>query len=496
MSVSARLEPAFFSVRPAATAESVLHLRNTGEIVEAYRFELVGAPAEWGMVEPAELSLYPGTAGTVAIRVSPPRGTEPEAGRYPFAVRAVPVERPEDVQVPEGVVEVLPAADLEAGLVARTRRGRLGARFQIAVRNAGNIAAVIAADAQEPDGKLRFRARPEAEDFQPGDEGHFRVVARPRRLMLKGRGRTHSFRVTVTLREVPPDGAPEAEPEPAPELAPQPAPETLSKTLDAVYEQRPIIPAGAGKMLAAAVALAALFAAAWFFMVKPAVTSAANSTASHVAAAVLAQQTSAPAGAASSPGNQGAPTPSKPGSGSASRTPSPSGTTTPSPKPTSATSPSPSPSPSPSKPSPTGPSAPGTTPTTPAPPPTPSTPATTTANFDTSLAVQVKPGQSGTATFTTPARSTFMITDYVLENPQGDYGTIVVNVNGRQVSVLALEDFRDDDYPWVTPLEVPAGAHVSITVNCNAAGTPPNAVPPTTCSESGLFNGTMTTVSK
>jgi hypothetical protein len=109
----------------------------------------------------------------------------------------------------------------------------------------------------------------------------------------------------------------------------------------------------------------------------------------------------------------------------------------------------------------------------------------------------VKPGQSGAATFTTPARSTFMITDYVLENPQGDYGTITVTINGRQVSVLALEDFRDDDYPWVTPLEVPAGAHVTITVSCSAAGTPPNAVPPPAlCSESGLFNGTMTTVSK
>ena len=244
-------------------------------------------------------------------------------------------------------------------------------------------------------------------------------------------------------------------------------------------------------MLAAVAAVAALFTAAWFLMVKPAVTSAATTAAGSVASSVAQQQASgyAPAGAASSLGHQGSPTAGGPASGSAPKTPTPSGTTTPTPTTASATSSSAA------KPSTTSPSA-GAPSTTGATPTTPKAPTTSTANYDTSLAVQVKPGQSGTATFTTPAHGTFMITDYVLENPQGDYGTITVTVNGTQVSMLALEDFRDDDYPWVTPLAVPAGAHVTITVSCAAPGTPPHGTPPTTCSESGLFNGTMTTINR
>lgn len=51
-----------------------------------------------------------------------------------------------------------------------------------------------------------------------------------------------------------------------------------------------------------------------------------------------------------------------------------------------------------------------------------------------------------------------MITDFVLENPQGDYGTI--------------------------------------TVLCDAPGTPPDVKQPTTCNGSALLNGTMSTVSQ
>lgn len=467
---------------PGATAEVVLHLRNTGEIVEAYRFDLVGTPAGWGEVEPAELSLYPGTSGTATVRLSPPRGTEPEAGRYPFALRVVPTERPEDVQVPEGMVEVLSAAELEVGLVARTRRGRFGARFQVAVRNAGNAAGTVVVGAAEPDGRLRLRARPGAEDFDPGEGGHFRVGVRPRRLILKGRGRAHAFHVTVGLEDALPaeeaetsSPAPDRTSETATETATATATATASKTVDAVFEQVAVIPAGAGKVAAAVVAVAALCAAAWFALVKPAVTSVATTEASHVAAAVVQQQASsyAPAAATSPPGRSR----SAPGSGS---TPAPA---TPTPSAPSSASPSASAA--------TAPTAP---PATPASTPKPAT--TATADFDTSLAVQVAAGKSGSATFTVPARSTFMVTDYVLENPQGDYGTITVTVSGTQVSVLALEDFRDDDYPWVTPLAVPAGAHVAITVDCRAAGAPPQAKPPTACSESALFNGTMTTVSR
>lgn len=454
MSVSTRLEPASVAVSPGTSAEVTLHLRNAGEIVEAYRLELVGAPAGWGAVEPAELSLYPGTAGTATVAFSPPAGTEPEAGTYPFALRVVPVERPEQVEVPEGAVEVLPAVDLDARLLARTRHGRLGARFQIAVRNAGNAAALIAVSAAEPDGKLRLRSRPASESLAPDEQGHFRIKARPRRLILKGSAQTHRFSVTVAPPEAPsPDQVP-----------------FQARTAEAVFEQRPIVPKGAGKAVAALAAVLALCVAAWYALVKPVVTSVASSAAdtqaSQMAAAVVRQQQASASAAAAEAG-------ASPQVGGVSATPL-------GPSPTATASAAASASPA--------------SPASHAPPP-PHSATTTTADYDTSLVVLAHAGKSAGATFTAPAHSTFRITDYVLENPQGDFGTIMVTVNGTRVSVLALEDFRDDDYPWVTPLQVPPGASVTVTVDCAAPGTPPDRKQPATCDESALFNGMMTVVS-
>jgi hypothetical protein len=80
----------------------------------------------------------------------------------------------------------------------------------------------------------------------------------------------------------------------------------------------------------------------------------------------------------------------------------------------------------------------------------------------------------------------------VVQNPQGDAGTVVVST-GRDAPVLrlALENFRDSDYHFVTPILVPAGGRVTITVDCRKVGRPVNAPTPSWCSESLFLGGTM-----
>ncbi|MGC5412560.1 hydrolytic protein, partial [Streptomyces sp. DT225] len=52
------------TVSPGAEATTTLTVRNDGDIVEAYTLDVVGDCAAWTTVEPARVSLYPGTSET------------------------------------------------------------------------------------------------------------------------------------------------------------------------------------------------------------------------------------------------------------------------------------------------------------------------------------------------------------------------------------------------------------------------------------------------
>ena len=58
MSLWTSLEPASASVEPGGSAQVRLRVRNTGDVVDEYRFEPVGALAPWTRVEPQTLRLY------------------------------------------------------------------------------------------------------------------------------------------------------------------------------------------------------------------------------------------------------------------------------------------------------------------------------------------------------------------------------------------------------------------------------------------------------
>ncbi|MEU8588796.1 hypothetical protein AB0C59_17620, partial [Streptomyces sp. NPDC048664] len=102
MSLWTSLEPASVTVDPGASARVRLRLRNTGDVVDEYRFESVGPISPWTTVEPQTLRLYPGTTGTVELTFAPPRTPDAAAGPHPYAVRITPTEHPESVTVPEG----------------------------------------------------------------------------------------------------------------------------------------------------------------------------------------------------------------------------------------------------------------------------------------------------------------------------------------------------------------------------------------------------------
>jgi hypothetical protein len=110
----------------------------------------------------------------------------------------------------------------------------------------------------------------------------------------------------------------------------------------------------------------------------------------------------------------------------------------------------------------------------------------------------VAPGASKSDEFPVPTGSTLRVTDLVLNNPQGDFGTMTLSQvppgGGTPVTLIqvALENFRDNDYHFQTPITVPGDGSFQMTVTCRTVGTPPDGTPPAAaCNDALVFSGTL-----
>jgi hypothetical protein len=110
-------------------------------------------------------------------------------------------------------------------------------------------------------------------------------------------------------------------------------------------------------------------------------------------------------------------------------------------------------------------------------------------------------GSPASKTFTVPKGQTLDLTDFVFENPQGDFGTMQLTLGNTTLFNLALENFRTNDFHFIAPIEARAGQLLTLTVQCNVVGVPPGQAPgsgptPKRCATGAFFGGTVTEVPK
>ena len=109
---------------------------------------------------------------------------------------------------------------------------------------------------------------------------------------------------------------------------------------------------------------------------------------------------------------------------------------------------------------------------------------------DISPRLNVVVGGAGSDTFDLPGPDdTFSLTDVVLSNPQGDFGRAQVIVDDEVLLEHALENFRDLDFHFVSPITV--NDDVTLAVQCRSPGEPPDAAKPNTCDVSVLLGGEL-----
>lgn len=446
MSLTASLDASSVSAAPGEETAVPLQVRNSGATVEEYRFEVVGACAAWSSVEPAVLSLYPGDTRTVSLMLRPPRDATVPAGETPFGIRVVPTGEQDRTVVPEGRVTVLPFTATTAELVPRSSHGSRRGRHQLAVDNRGNTPVTVRLGAQ-PGTELARVAFDVAElQVGPGQAEFGRLRVRPAKRMWRGTPVTHPFQVFAATQVA------EGEEPVAPVL------------VDGSYQQEPLLPRWLPRALVTAAVLLIALAGIWYALLRPAVKSAAREavTPEAVRSAAAADKSEAPNGGdtagAGADGGAGDTAGADAGAGASTPTPSPSAEAE------------------------AGASAGAGT----------DDGAATPTSAQVRVRDSVGGGTNAATALQVPKGHTFQLTDIVVQNPQGDAGTVVISA-GTNSSVLSLglENFRDSDYHFVTPILVPAGGKVTMTIDCRKVGKPVGARTPARCSESLFLGGTM-----
>jgi hypothetical protein len=252
MGATANLLTAALDVEPGAEATTRLQVRNTGTVVDEFRFDVVGPAAPWTTVVPDVLPLFPGDEGTVTIHVAPPRLPTTPAAELPFGIKVNSREDPEGSVVEEGTVTIAAFSDVTAELVPRTSRGRRGAIHNLAVDNRGNTTLDARLSANEPNGLLRSSVVPPTISAPPGSAAFAKVRLRPVKRFLRGPSKTHPFQARVERDNADP------------------------LVLDGAMLQDPLLPSWAIKALALLVAVVIVAAVLWLALVKPQIKAAAK----------------------------------------------------------------------------------------------------------------------------------------------------------------------------------------------------------------------------
>jgi hypothetical protein len=447
MGAAASLTNAVLAVEPGEQVSVEIMVRNTGTVVDQFTCEVIGDAAGWTTVEPASVSLFPGAEQAVQVGFHPPRAPNIPAGPMPFGIKISPKEDPLGSTVEEGVLEIAAFADTTAELLPRTSRGRRRAAHELAVDNRGNTRLLGTLTAVDPDELLTFGISPSSVMVDPGTAQFARVRVVPRKRFWRGPPQTRPFQVFV-------------EPEVGTPLA-----------VDGAMLQEAVLPKWLPRAILLGLILLALLLALWFALLRPTLESAARRAAEEQVAEQVAEQLAPVAEQAAQAQEQAAQAQEQAAqaetqAGAAEETAGAAQETA------------------------------ATTQTTLEDVIAPG--GTFVAGgepFDFRLTRSVVAGGSGEQTFTVPQNQQFALTDIVLQNPQGDSGVLEIRRRaGGSTSTLLqvrLENFRDLDYHFVSPVTFQAGQSVVLFVSCQnpttaTEGGPPPNVP---CNAASYFSG-------
>jgi biotin carboxyl carrier protein len=439
-------------VEPGQTTTAKLLVRNTGQVVDQYTIDVVGESAEWTTIDPQVVNLLPGADVEVTVTFAPARAPHVAAGVVPFGLRVLSREDPPGSTVAEGTIDVAPFDDLQVELVPRQSRGRRRARHQVAIDNNGNQPATVEVSAQDEEEALDFKFDHRMASIEPGAAAFIKMWAKPEKRFLKGADRQHPFIVTVTPRTTPPIAS------------------------RGTMTQRQLLPSWLIPVVAAAAVLALVAFVLYQTLVKDQIKATAQDVASKMAGSMIssanssanaalssAQAAASAAQAQASAANSQASAANSKASDAqdkASKAAKHNGNNVNS--------------------SPTGGTVSGVS--------VDNGKATSFTLTGNKVATPGNPNSFGITDGPSIGPKQFLvITALIMQNPDGDSGTMEIKRGTDPLLIEGMQNFRDQDFHFDDePLIFTNSAPLSLAVNCQKPG-----APATTCQPSILFTGRM-----
>jgi hypothetical protein len=393
------------AVEPGQEVTVEVRVRNTGTVVDEFALDVLGDSAGWAAAEPATISLFPGAEGSAKVVFRPPRVASTPSGLVPFGVRAASREDPAGSAVEEGSVAVGGFSDPFAELAPRTSRGSGSGAHDLAIDNRGNVRLNAEVEGTDADRLLKFDIKPPALVIDPGMASFAKVRVSPVKRFWRGQPKTRAFQLYVR----PGGGVP--------------------ITLDGTLLQESVLPSWFLKAVLALIALLVILVLVWLLLLQPSIESAATAAVASPLAS-LKNDVNGALGAAGLPtmpagGGGASPTAAaSSGGGGTTPTPAPSGVSV-------------------------------------------ETPGVLIPGLGNPTDGILGLG-SGADSLTFSPSGTLFVTDLVFSNPSGAEGALVLLRNSSELLRLRLENFRDYDLHFVTPIVIAAGDSLNLSRSCTS----------------------------
>ncbi len=166
--------------------EAVIAMQNTGTDVDQYAVELDGLPSTWySLVNPA-VAMFPQDKEEARLIVRPPKGGSVTAGAYPFRVAVVSRKDNAETSRVEGVLRIGAVSVFDLEVAPRKVIATWWGRFNIVLRNSGNVDLDLALEGSDPEDACRYTFRPESPLLSAGERITVRARVRRRGLHQVG----------------------------------------------------------------------------------------------------------------------------------------------------------------------------------------------------------------------------------------------------------------------------------------------------------------------
>lgn len=183
---------------PGQIGQSVLTVRNPGNIIETYDITLLGPAEAWAEITPNFVSLFPGEEDTVTLELHPPMTHRVPAGLYAVGVMAQSQVRPEAASTAELLVTVNPFYRFRCTSASTSFTIRTRATMLVQISNEGNSTVTYELKAIDPEGFMRVRAKESLVTLAPGESRWIDIFIKVAPKFIGSDFNTRSFNVSVT----------------------------------------------------------------------------------------------------------------------------------------------------------------------------------------------------------------------------------------------------------------------------------------------------------